>query len=193
MARKPNIFKGLTANDILNIDPAKFNKLNRSELRQAVERLASVGNKRLKSFENGSASPAVNYIRAHGGKFSTRNKNINELRAEFIRAKGFLEKPTSTKGGWKKVRTETISKLQAKGVNINESNFDTFWKVYERLKEVSPYVGVFKYQAFQAVQKTTKDGDIDSAVSRAQAELDKIYEESVKEQNEFEISDFFEF
>lgn len=197
MARK-SFVTGRSVNDLINMDIDTFNKLSVSELRQVVSRLASAGNKRLKNFEkSGEDSPSVRYIKRSGGKFSTRGKDLNALRSEYSRARNFFQSSTSTLKGWKNVKKQTISKLEKYGINVTSSQFDTLWRAYEELKEVSPEVSTrsLKYRTLQEISNIMDDDvkDVDTIISRMQESLDEIYEEqAVADYGSSGVSQFFE-
>ena len=139
--KQPSLVSGMSVQDILNMDNATFNKLTASEMRKVVGRLVSAGNKRLRSFERaGESSPATRHAAKSGGAFSTKGKDLNALRAEYTRAKNFLQAKTGTRRGWTKTKRETIEGLRKQGVEMSEKQFDEVWKAYEDLKELSPEV-----------------------------------------------------
>lgn len=196
MARRKNTgfnVSGKSITDISNISIQEFNRLTESDLRKAVSRLASAANKRIRTFERkGSTSPAVEYISRSGGKFSTKGKTANELRAEFTRARDFLRAKTSTVKGVEKVKKTTIDALKRSGVNISPEQFDDFFKAYERLKETNPEIANknFKYNAMRDLSQMMKnDVDVDDLITRMQEQLREGYED---ETDDDDLSDFFE-
>lgn len=195
MARRKNTgfnVSGKSITDISNISIQEFNRLTESDLRKAVSRLASAANKRIKTFERkGATSPAVEYISRSGGKFSTKGKTANELRAEFTRARDFLRAKTSTVKGVEKVKKTTIDALKRSGVNISPEQFDDFFKAYERLKETNPEIANknFKYNAMRDLsQMMQNDVDVDDLITRMQEQLREGYEDETDD----DLSDFFE-
>lgn len=194
--KKPSIVSGLSIQDILNIDSREFNKLNLSDLRQLTGRLVSAGNKRLRTFEKaGESSPAVRYVYKSGGKFSTRGKDLNALRAEFVRAKGFLQSATGTRKGWKRVKRETIKGLAKHGVKVSERQFDSIWKIYEKLKEIDPSVANrgMKYTILRVVTDymTDERTTVDEIIERMRNQLTNIYEEQAARDENTGVSSFF--
>lgn len=149
-------------NKILNYSPDKVMSMSRSDLADAVSKMASAGNKRLVRFKKKNiTTPATAYIKKHGGKFSVAGKNVSELREEYLRVKGFLESETGTIKGyrrWESKVASTLEKSTAKyDVVINpktgekmkvkiESGIDynslterqkrIFWKAYAKLEEL---------------------------------------------------------
>jgi len=197
--KKNDIVSGKSVKDILAMDNRTFNRLTESELRKVVGRLVSAGNKRLRSFEkSGESSPATRYIEKSGGKFSTRGKDLNALRAEFARAKGFFESKTGSRSEWKKVQKETQKGLEKAGVDVDPENANKMWKAYERLKEVNPAVSDkrLKYLVLQEIADVLVDDpdlSIRKIVNRVNKSIDRIYEEQAAINDEFEgVSGFFE-
>ena len=105
--KQKSIVSGMSVKDVLNMDINTFSSLNLSDMRKVVGRLVSAGNKRIRTFEKaGENSPALRYINKSGGKFSTKGKNLNELRREYARAKGFFESKTGNIKDWRKIKNE---------------------------------------------------------------------------------------
>lgn len=194
--KQPSFVSGKTVRDILSIPIEVFNKLNLSTLRKVVGRLVSAGNKRLRSFERANeSSPAVRYVKNSGGVFSTKNKSLNELRAEYIRAKTFLQSKTGTRAGWKKSKKEIISGLKKNGVDVDNESFEKLWKSYERLKEVSPEVATkeLKYSTLKEISDIISSNNYttDEIVERVYNNLSSLYEERIRA-NDADVSGFFE-
>lgn len=180
--KQPSLVSGMSVQDILNMDISVFNRLNLSDMRKVVGRLVSAGNKRLRSFERaGESSPATRYVAKSGGPFSTKGKDLNALRAEFARAKTFMQSQSSTRKGWKKVKKDTIEGLKKHGVDMTESQFNDVWAAYEDLKELSPEVANrgLKYAVLKDVvdMVTETDKSADEIAQALHDRLDKIYEE----------------
>ena len=194
--KQPSIVSGKSAQDILNMDINTFNKLNMSDLRKVVGRLVSAGNKRLRSFERaGESSPATRHVAKSGGAFSTKGKDLNALRAEYTRAKNFLQSKTGTRKGWKQMKKETIQGLKKRGVEVTESQFNDFWKAYEDLKEMSPEVANrgLKYSVLKDVADMATDTSksADEIAVALHENLSEIYEERAG-LNDDGVSGFFE-
>lgn len=196
--KQPSIVSGMTVQDILNMDIATFNKLSAPEMRKVVGRLVSAGNKRLRSFErSGESSPAVRYVNKSGGAFSTKGKDLNALRAEYTRAKNFLQSKTGTRKGWKQVKKETIAGLKKHGIEMTEQKFNDVWTAYEDLKELSPEVANrgLKYSVLKEVANMVTDmyKSAEEIASALHKNLSQIYEEQVGLYNDVDgISGFFE-
>lgn len=179
---------GMSTNDILNIDIDEFNKLNRQQMREYVERIAATANKRLRTLKKrGMNTPAVQQVnQSRRGTFSTRGKNLNELRAEFMRAKRFLQGKTSTVAGWKNVVNSTIKTLKTHNINISSQQFNEFWQTYQKLVEKDPTTADknMKYEILRELNDQFVDksnDDLDEIIAIMQSKLDDLYKESVSD------------
>lgn len=189
--------RGLKTSDILNISQKQFDRLTQDELRILTQRLAMEGNKRLKQFEKaGETSPAERYInRNSGGKFTTKGKNLNQLRYEFMRAKGFLQSQTGSLNKWREVKADTIQTLENKhDITINNDDFETFWKAYESLKELKPSVSNegSKYKTLaQVEEKVIAKKDLDPHEIALEIYNEMKYAEQENNEDERGVSQFF--
>lgn len=196
--KQPSIVSGMTVQDILNMDNKTFNSLNTSDMRKVVGRLVSAGNKRLRSFERaGESSPATRHVAKSGGAFSTKGKDLNALRAEYTRAKNFLQAKTGTRKGWKQVKKETIAGLKKQGVEMTEQQFNDVWEAYEDLKELSPEVANrgLKYSVLKEVADMVTDTNksADEIATALHENLSSIYEEQAGLEHGVDgVSGFFE-
>lgn len=174
---------GKSTKELLNMSYDVFNSLNYTQLRQTVNRLASTANKRLATFEKRSAiSPAVRRAQQSGGRFGTRGKDINALRAEYARVRSFLESKTSTIRGIKKIETETIKKLKSKGIEVSREKVTELWHAYERIKERNPAVmaRTMKYNTLQDVAELLNDNlSLDDIVEKLTNDMTEIYKRGV--------------
>ena len=196
--KQPSLVSGMTVQDILNMDNATFNKLTESEMKKVVGRLVSAGNKRLRSFERaGESSPATRHVDRSGGSFSTKGKDLNALRAEYTRAKNFMQAKTGTRKGWTKTKRETIEGLRKQGVEMSEKQFENVWKAYEDLKELSPEVANrgLKYSVLKDVANmvTDENKSADEIATALHENLSQIYEEQARLDHDVDgVSGFFE-
>lgn len=86
-------------------------KLSKKDLTKATTILASAANKRYRTLNKlhkneAVYSPARDSLLKSGGAISVKDKNLNEVRREFVRAKNFLESATSTGRGAKRFMKE---------------------------------------------------------------------------------------
>ena len=100
--------KGLSIQDIVDMDWKDISRLNTQELKQLSMRLNSAANKRLRRLEqSGQAkwSPAYAHIKKSGGDFSVKGKDTKkDLKAEIQRASDFIRAKTSTAEGSKEYK-----------------------------------------------------------------------------------------
>ena len=118
--------KGLKITDILNIDLDTFNKLNESDLRHITSRLVSASNKRIRRLEKHNINSSALQGLGKEKVFSTKlpkdvspQQRVNQLRAEYSRARSFLNAETSTIGGYNKFVRRTRKRI-AKELNVSE-------------------------------------------------------------------------
>lgn len=180
--KQPSVVSGLSVQDILNVDLATFNKWTESDLRKVVGRLVSAGNKRLRTFEKSNeSSPAYRHVMKSGGHFSVAGKSIDQLRAEYKRARDFMTSQTGTKKGWIEVKKDTIASLEKQGVHLTVKQFDKMWETYEKLKELDESVSLksIKYTILQDIsdQITDPEMDPDQLAVELSKTLDKRYQD----------------
>lgn len=127
--------------ETLNLPLSRIMSMSKNELRLAVQRLSMESNKRLAYFKRqGITTPATAYIKNNGGKFTSKNKDLNQLRAEFQRAKGFLESETGNIKGYRAWETRIADTL-AKNTGIDYNSLTElqkrkFWNAYAKLEEL---------------------------------------------------------
>ena len=195
--KQPSIVSGLSVEDILNMDFDKFNELGAKDMKLVVGRLVSAANKRIRRLESaGIESPAYRQVMRSGGYISTQGKDLNALRSEFARARNFLESKTSSRTGYKKVRKETIANLKKEGVEIDPSQFDEVFNLYERLKEIDPSISnrTLKYAVLSEIASMPDELSIEDKTDLMRQKLVQLYEERAELENgSGGVSDFFEF
>jgi hypothetical protein len=185
---------GKSVEELLDIDLENFNMLDEKYLRKAVTRLVSAGNKRLKRLAQSDVySPAWYSVMYWGkGKFSVKGKNLNQLRAEFIRIRKFFEMETSTVIKAKKVRDTVISSMEKEGVRITKEQYNRVFRAYEELKQRHPEISnvAFKYRALTEITRLDSP-NVDKIVSDMETKLNDIYEEEMEELALDEFSNMF--
>ena len=102
MARIKNKYRvalsGVSVNQLLNIGATELKGYDRDNLSRIVTKLNSAANKRLVRLEKeGYNTPAMrkNHV-DKGERFSVKDKNLKQLRAEYIHVSSFLKDNTST-------------------------------------------------------------------------------------------------
>lgn len=187
--KQPSIVSGLSTKDILYMDTTKFNKLNEKELRLVVSRLVSSGNKRIRALEKtGHYIPALESLRDKNGEikvFTTKGKNLTQLRKEYARARNFMTHETSTVKGYKAMRDKIRNKFENppkkkitkivngkfvdvetdeykyKPIKITDSQLDMFFRFYRRLYELDRTLkqDEYKYQVFGIIEQVINSDD----------------------------------
>lgn len=135
--------------DVLAIDPEDILKMSEGELRTIVRDLGKVANTRITKLEKAglthisqayqTAFPTQKRGRNRGrksqktGRFSAKGLNLNQLRAEYKRAKGFVNAPTSTLKGAQKYGQE-LKNLT--GIDpTHKRSIAKFWRNYHKWVE----------------------------------------------------------
>lgn len=110
--------KGLSIQDIINLEWNDVSKLTRKELSVVTSRLVSATNKRLRRLEASSLgeSPAYKSLLTRTGesRLSVKGKKQGQLQRVFSEAKHFLTLKTSTIGGYKKVIKNIKSSISSR-------------------------------------------------------------------------------
>lgn len=194
--KNPSVVSGMTIQDILNMDEDVYNDLSESDKRKVVGRLVSAGNKRLRSMASiNERSPATRHIEKSGGAFSTKGKDLNALKEEYARAKGFLKARTSTRKGWATVKRETTEQLNRHGIDLTVDQFDDFWETYEKIKEEHPDVAgkKNKYRIYADITAMLDDPSKspEDIAFELSSKYDEIYEKREAEQQGNGVSEFF--
>lgn len=189
-----------TAKQILAMDEKQWLQLSEQEMRKATKILVDVAAKRVKRLEAAKekigSSPAL-AMADRGGKFSTKGKNLNQLRQEFMRVKSFLTSETSTVSGFKKVQKQIKKQLEKHGIEMSEKNYLNFWNIYRKYSEIDARVNAgndFKYTIMREIAEyidddKTEDEIMNSMGDKYNAEYERQQEETAVD---FSNSQFFE-
>lgn len=196
--KQPSVVSGMSIDDIMNIDYDMFNQLSHADLKKVTSRLISAANKRIKRMEkSGMTTPAMRAVQ-RGGTLSVKNKNLNQVRSEYIRARQFLGYETSSFKGWNAVVKDTINSLKNIGVIIDAEHFNELWQLYEKMKELDPRVGdrqhkynVLRELAYQ-IMHNDEEKTGDDIIADVQGRIVELYEAHMEVENEFDgVSQFF--
>lgn len=180
-------------NDILNLEPGDLMKLDRPQLAKIVSQMSSVANKRVKRLEASNvSSQALENVQRGGGKFGTKGLTLNQLRAEYKRARGFLTSKSSTIRGAKKVNKELQLRL---GGSMTPTQMKNFWGVYNRLAEIEPNFlreyGSTQMQRFLRNEVVENGTNTEELLQRGLEEIERRY---LEEQGSMldDLGEFFE-
>ncbi len=180
-----------------NLTNRQLTNLTRNELAKVVSKLASAANKRTKRLmQSGVPSPAlIGRVERGKVKFSVKGKNVDELKKEYLEVKSYLSSETSTVKGARKVMNTVINTLKnERGIEITEDQYKNFFKIFERVKEVDPYVSSqqMKYRVFEAISNRMDYANPDEVIKSVINDLEILYEQSMKESEDYDLSRFFE-
>lgn len=179
---------GKTVNDLLNMESREFSKVSqdRQALSRVVSRLASAANKRIKRMQaQKESSPALIRAMESGGKFSVKDKSLDELKKEFMRVKSFLQDKTSDLKQWKKLKNKLKESLGKSGIAIDENKVGKVIHIYEEIRKKNPEVSAkeFKYKIFETIQTMPDDISINQQIENIADNLENIYLETKKEKD----------
>lgn len=187
--------KGLSIDDIMNKDWSDLAKLNLTDLKALTQRLVSASNKRLKRLESsnvGDYSGALQRRKKSVGEFSTKGKNINELRSEFRKAKNFLQSKTSTIAGTRKTINIISKKITGSGLNETQGfksarTYKRFWNLYHILEETQSgliSITIGSAEAQKIVYDAMKNNRSNAgAIQEVNDRLDELYEDLASKYN----------
>ena len=129
--------------DFLGMDLNDVMRMNAKELRSALQVLNKRANARLTALEattRGTESPA--YQARKGKRFTSAEKNLNQMRESFREVKQFLSRPSSTVGGFHKHETKTAKRLGISEDSYTRDNKrrSAFWSRYREFERNNPGV-----------------------------------------------------
>lgn len=174
--------KGLTIEDILDMDFNDINKLNRKDLSAITSRLVSASNKRIKRFEERGEKPLA--MRGIDKNFSVKGKNTNQLRHEFAKMRNFLQFDTSTSKGWNKFKQDVATRTGYEG-DIEKS--ENFWDKYNEFKKNNN--DLVKARGSERVQQILKQ---EIEVTEKDKLMSKLLEDVERGYTEEELKNFEE-
>ena len=187
----------MNVKDILSMNWNEIRGLGRRELGKIVTQLSSAANKRIRRFqERGEVSPAVRYAEK-GGKFSGAGKNLNQLRAEYIRAKNFMTQETGSLRAWESVKADTVKTLADMGVNIPREDIGEVMRIYGKVKSEFPDLvdSAIYAPAIQDIYERMQGGESSAdIINSARNMMIEGYENRESQNNAFNtggVSDFF--
>lgn len=194
----------MKTSQIVNMTAESFMNLSENQLRKFTSQIAKTANRRMKSLESkGISSPASRYAKRGGAKFGIAGKSTDEVKAEFMRAKGFLESQTSTVKGWNKFVNDSVKGLEERGIKIDKEDFDKLWKAYDDLAETDPEIKErqFKYMTLNEISNTMAedpDASAESIANKIHERLSELYEKQAAAEQQArreagaDVSSFFE-
>lgn len=161
------------------------NKQTRKEMYNDAKKAIDAANKRIKRLEaSGMFSPALESVKQHGGKFSTKGLNRNQLLREYAKAVEFMNMKTSTVTGTKVYERQIAMKLSNKAKNLTIDQKKVLFKAVRRTMEANPTLselyGSDRLIRFVSDEVASNNEDLDSLLKTSFAELDRNYKSFVK-------------
>ena len=196
--------KGTSADKLTNLSATQVKQYDRKNLAKIVTKLSSAANKRLVRLEKeGYNTPAMrkNHV-DKGERFSVKDKNLKQLRAEYIHVSSFLKDNTSTVKGYKSFLHTLKNKFNEKGVKIGggtekeiQDFIDQETKIYDWLKERNPFIeeSGYKYEAMLRISEMVEQKNLsERAIKRRMNQwVKKVYKEEQRK-NSIDTSDFID-
>lgn len=167
--------KGLSTEDILNMDVNAINRMNARTLKALASRLVSSMNKRIRSLEAKSPESMALHSLPQGFRFSTKGKNRNEVRSLVGQMQQFGKMKTSTVSGFKTYRKGVEKKVGGKLSELQDES--KFWETFRRLQESNG--AIFQKLSSDEILKMTYDEAVENPENlfeRMQTNLDDLYE-----------------
>lgn len=164
--------KGLSTQQILNMDVNDINRMNTRTIRALGSRLVSSMNKRIRALNK--KAPMSQALSGIQNEFSIRGLDRNEIRSKIGEMIQFGKMKTSTVKGWNQYRKNIESKLGGKLSDLK--NESTFWETYRNLKDSNH--AIFQKLSSDEILKLTYDEYVNNpedAMERVQNSLDDIY------------------
>lgn len=160
-------------------------KQTRKEMYKDAKKAIDAANKRIKRLEaSGLFSPALESVKKHGGKFSTKGLNRNQLLREYAKAVEFMNMKTSTITGAKIYEKQIAMKLSNKAKSLTIDQKKTLFKAVRRTMEANPTLsdlyGSDRLIRFVADEVADNNEDLDSLLKTSFTELDRNYKKFVK-------------
>lgn len=142
MKKRSTYLTGYSVEQLLDIEPEDFFYLDATFQVEAVSRLSSAANKRLKRIEKAGLeeySPAYQDV-IKEGKFSVKGKNEQQLYQEFKRLNRFFRRSTSSTQGARAFKKEVEKIFKTTGATKESvyTSSDVFIKLMNRSREILP-------------------------------------------------------
>lgn len=175
----------------LDWDSDTLNKKSRAELAQVVGKFRDVAHKRIKRIQAADlTSHAYNKLLDRGiDHFSTKGKNLNQLRSQYVLLNNFLTSKSSSVSGIREIRKNVEESLEKEGIHIPKDMYEDFWKNYEKYQEL--YGDTFtrskyKYQVLEMLSVRMESGKkvTPQFFNKIKQNIDKLYQADAMEENE---------
>ena len=192
MAKK---YSKRSAKQLTRLKYDTINRMSERELKDVLLKMGNTINRRLKGFERrDEESPAIYELKKSGGAISVKNKNVNQLRAEYIRARDFLNTKTSTQKGYYNTLDRIKYGLHKEGIDLTRKQVANVMKTYTKVKNESSQAKLadIRYDIIDYIRKLPDKDTIDEKMLKTLNNLNEIYEDAQKRARDvFSASKFF--
>lgn len=186
---------------LLKLTINELNTMSAKDLRKVVSTLSSTANKRVGRLVAENVPSLAILSVEDEGRFSSKDKNLQQLRAEYGRVKRFLNDQTSTVTGARVWVARSIQGFKERhGITITVDQFEKIMRTYNKVRKVDKAyeARAFRYALIDSikelVEKDKEHRNVDELVESMLKNLDTVYESYAKEQVESEksgVSSFF--
>lgn len=135
--------KGVTVEDIINMNPEDLQKLSKSNLSKVVSRVVSATNKRVTAVEKANLPNEIikESVGKRGVRLSVKGKDVVGLMQEWVSAKKVLStEKTTVKGTKEYLRKQVVERFAKKGIHIEKivgtKKEPILWNCLSKLKEL---------------------------------------------------------
>ena len=190
----------MTINQILKLNIADVNDMDEKELRKVIGQMRKVTTQRLNALKQRNLkTQAVRQLERSGGKITTKGKDLPALKAEFFRAKAFLNQKGSSVRGARKEQTTWRQGLEKLGekLTVTPAQAESIVTLLDELKSVRPDFGFsgMRYRIMSLLAQYERDNNrfssAEQIINELDAKLSQEYEAQARQDVDL-ISEFFE-
>lgn len=169
-AKKRARMRNVTVEEVKHLTGDKINRMTAKELRNVIQTAGHSLNKRLQRIEKNDLtvfSPAYKReARETGGKarFTSKGKNISELRHVVAEMKHFSNMRTGTVKGARVEKEREISILNKRGDEPPITAINQYWENFHRARELHPELS--SGQVYDIYSRVIDDGDLSDVMDR---------------------------
>lgn len=193
MAKRRRYFGKRSAESLTRLRYETVNSMTEQELKEAITKMGNTINRRLKGFERrGEVSPAVYNLQESGGKISVKGKDVNQLRAEYIRARDFLKAKTSTQKGYYNTLDRIKYGLHKEGIDLTRRQVMDVMKTYTKVKNESPKgrLSDIRYNVIDYIRELPDNMTVEEKMVKTLNDINNIYKEVQQDRDIFGASKF---
>lgn len=167
--------------DILELESSDIRKLNKEDLYKLNKSMYNALYKRKKRFdEAGEISPAFNKLPLVK---VTKKKNKFEQRILFTNYRQLLNNSQTLISEYRKTKKKVLKSLRSYNINIQESNYDKVFTLFDELSRINPLVNL-KEIKYETLEQISHYFDInlndEEVLDRILSDIQDIYIEQAK-------------